>query len=142
MVGSTDSGLKAYIRPHNREMTMFGMERGWGNGYIIIPAKHPAYKLATLQSKDQQYYYYQPEHFDQEITLTEFEKGGMIIGFDTMHSWNGPHHDKVWVTEQTLEMLRLVNAVDNRSMIKQKLYKLEELHHEIGELIKELKKEI
>lgn len=87
-------------------------DRGWGNGYVIVPKEHPAYGC----------------HYDDEILLNIDVHGGItwssdclpnsdlavfitekpapnkywVLGFDTAHGGDGPHLSFDWVWGETL----------------------------------------
>ena len=84
-------------------------EMGWGCGYVIIPTGHPI--LIKLLDDDGQYFYLQPEEFDEEITLSRrVDDNFYKIGFDTAHSYNNASHDEAWVTKKAEELKEIVDA--------------------------------
>jgi hypothetical protein len=85
-------------------------ERGWGNGYVLIPKGHP-YLIHQLLTDLDPYGYLSIPDFHQEITFNEWTKDNEYwkIGFDTNHRYNNSTHDKQWVTKQCEELKAIID---------------------------------
>lgn len=92
---------------------------GWGCGYVHIPKGHP-----ILVMLDEDNRYIQPEGISQEITYSVWKGDYYVIGFDTAHSYNGPHHDKEYVIRETQ---KIKEAVDNFTMTDAKIFALKQI---------------
>ena len=80
---------------------------GWGCGYVHIPKDHPF----LVELEEGWGNYLQPKDCPEEITFSQWDKDKeyYVIGFDTAHSYNGPIHDKTYVTAQANAIKSLVD---------------------------------
>ena len=80
---------------------------GWGCGYVHIPKDHPF----LVELEEGWGNYLQPKDCPEEITFSQWDKDNeyYVIGFDTAHSYNGPIHDKTYVTAQANAIKSLVD---------------------------------
>jgi len=96
---------------------------GWGCGYVMIPKTSRVAELILrekaadeAQADAEDHYmasYYTPMHMNSEEECTHFEEETVngvdyfVVGFDTAHINNGPHHDFDYVFSQTAAILKL-----------------------------------
>ena len=99
-------------------------ETGWGCGYVMIPTSYSIIKewqeectRKVMHADDDVYWgkdYFQIG--DEEITYTEYktvnDQEYLVIGFDTAHSYNGPHNDFDWVLSETLKLQQLIEELE------------------------------
>jgi hypothetical protein len=112
-------------------------EMGWGCGYVIIPTGHPI--LIKLLDDDGQYFYLQPEEFDQEITLSnKVDDNFYKIGFDTAHIYNNASHDEAWVTKKAEELKEIVDAYTLEDANNFYKFKMSQLEQESNSLVTNL----
>lgn len=97
-------------------------ERGWGNGYVLVPEGHPLYGK-------QDYYGNCFDGLDVHGGITYSEKDVpsklaefitdkpdpgceyWVLGFDTAHSFSKSSMDKEWVTRETLRFKEQLEAM-------------------------------
>ncbi len=97
----TDSPVKMHIQAFKWEPLTIRVapslsKKGWGNGYVRLPEGHKYYGV---------HYAKIPYPAPGGLTYSDKEVWAdgtfWVIGFDTMHSWNGPHHDEFYVRFET-----------------------------------------
>jgi hypothetical protein len=79
----------------------------WGNGYVEIPKCHPIYKHIISRVDD---WGFCDVLCGEEITYNSETKNGYIIGFDTLHAYNGKHNTKQWVVAKCNEIKDYLNS--------------------------------
>lgn len=101
-------------------------QAGWGCGYVMIPTSYAIIKQwqeectrKAMDADEENEAYWCKDYFqigDEEITYTELKtvdgQEYVVIGFDTAHSYNGPHHDFEWVFKTTSELQKAVEAAE------------------------------
>ena len=94
-------------------------ERGWGNGYVLIPEGHPLYgkdyydpKCETLEVHGG-ITYAAPSipSKDAEFITEEPDFEYWVFGFDTAHCYDNSSMDKEWVKRETLRFKEQLEAM-------------------------------
>lgn len=94
------------------------LNRGWGNGYVVIPVGHPLYGM-NMTALDKLVDAHGGITFariiDEEMIqpaqskLTEDDLGAWLIGFDTLHSHDNINtHNREFVEKETLRLEKQV----------------------------------
>lgn len=95
-------------------------ERGWGNGYVLIPEGHPLYGKQSYFDVN-----FNPLDVHGGVTYSEkcipskqaefitdrpdFEY--WVLGFDTAHAYSRASMDKEWVKRETLRFKEQLEAM-------------------------------
>ena len=70
---------------------LIDIERGWGNGYVVLPKGHKyhgsEYDEIDVNVNGGLTFSESVDSLDWD-ELTEKDKGGWVIGFDTAHAWD------------------------------------------------------
>ena len=113
----------------NRQITIKTIEHNdyykseyesWGNGYVIIPQVHPLYPYIISRVDD---WGFMDILCGEEITFNDYYKNGYMIGFDTLHTYNGKHNNQEWVLSKCNEIRiyldKLNEELENNNKLKQ-----------------------
>lgn len=123
-----------YLVGFGDRFTRSNYETGWGCGYVMIPTSYSIIKRwqedctradidADMESDILGIEHYLSKRYfqigDEEITYTEYKTVNgqeyVVIGFDTAHSYNGPHNDFDWVLNETLKLQQLVEEEEGQA---------------------------
>lgn len=81
----------------------------WGNGYVIIPQANPLYQYIISRVDD---WGFMDTLCGEEITFNDYYKNGYMLGFDTLHNYNGKHNSKEWVEAKCNEIKDYLNKLN------------------------------
>lgn len=78
--------MKTFIK---KNTWLIGINCGWGNGYVIIPPKHPLngvpYKDINVEVHGELTFSEKADDLKDWPEITKEDKGGWVVGFDTAH---------------------------------------------------------
>ena len=102
MKKSEDNTLKWFVL----KAMNFGIRKGWGNGYVILPKNHPWYGKSIMElDVDVNGGITFSRKVDDWLVenwngLIKSDLGKWIVGFDTAHAWNNSADDKEYVERE------------------------------------------
>lgn len=120
----TDGVVKYHVTPYKNPYADLQKEvigyitpdHGWGNGYIRLDENHHLYGV---------YFDHSPIEVHGGFSYSQFElwndKKVWVVGFDTLHPYDGPHLTKEKVIEMTHQLAEKVEAMSDMDTFLKKI---------------------
>lgn len=102
------------------------MEMGYANGYVAISPEHPLWRahygscdidvwggLTFSDDADCIQEWDNVEMIDN-VKQTDIPQDWWVLGFDTMHAYDGAQHDREWVIAETRRMQQQLEKISKK----------------------------
>ena len=110
----------------------------WGNGYVEIPKEHFGYEYVNSCYDS---WGFNGSFCGEDITYNEYTDTGLLIGFDTLHSYNNESHNEQWVLAKCNEIKDYLNSKEfKQEVINSTLREIDDSKMKIKKLKNKLKK--
>tara|TARA_R100000734_G_C3297365_1_gene88383 strand:- start:626 stop:1051 length:426 start_codon:yes stop_codon:yes gene_type:complete len=110
----------------------------WGNGYLEIPKEHFAYDYLICYIDD---WGFNGSLCNEDITYHREFEDGIVIGFDTLHSYNNESHNEKWVLAKCNEIKDYLSSPERlKEVINLTLREIDDSKMKIKKLKNKLKK--